>query len=88
MRLIVWIHFNWSLGLALACKLPWLPCMLRDRQSMMLLILLDIPETFDIIVHSILLEHLSELEVGGTTLQWFQSYVDGHLQRLVLGDVV
>ena len=32
------------------------------------------------------MERLAELEVGGTALQWFRSYLAGRLQKVVLGE--
>lgn len=48
--------------------------------------LLDLLVDFDTINHSILLSHLSAMELKGTLLQWFKSYLGGWYQKVVLGD--
>ncbi|KAF7247075.1 putative RNA-directed DNA polymerase from transposon BS [Varanus komodoensis] len=61
-------------------------CREKDRGSASLLVLLDRSAAFDTIDHGILLDRLAGLEVGGTALQWFHSYLNGRFQKVVLGD--
>ncbi|KAF7239428.1 Visinin-like protein 1 [Varanus komodoensis] len=61
-------------------------CRERDRGSASLLVLLDLSVAFDTIDHSILLNRLAGLGVGGTAWQWFHSYLNGRFQKVVLGD--
>ena len=42
-----------------------------DRESVSLLVLLDLAVAFDTIHHGILLGHLSGMGLGGILLQWF-----------------
>lgn len=51
---------------------------------MILVVLLDISVVFYIIDLSILLNHLLALELGGTVLWWFEPYLGGWSQKLVL----
>lgn len=62
-------------------------CWERDRANVFLLTLLDLSVAFNAINHCILLERLSELSFCGTALQWFQSFLDGCLQWLMLGEL-
>ncbi|KAF7246401.1 Matrix metalloproteinase-16 [Varanus komodoensis] len=61
-------------------------CREKDRGSASLLVLLDFSVAFDTINHGILLDRLAGLGVGGTAMQWFCSYLNGRLQKVVLGD--
>ena len=58
----------------------------RDRESATPLILLSL-SSFDTIDHSILLDQLCRMGIGGIVLQWFQTYLRGHFQRVALGDL-
>uniref|UniRef100_A0A803TBL9 Reverse transcriptase domain-containing protein n=1 Tax=Anolis carolinensis TaxID=28377 RepID=A0A803TBL9_ANOCA len=57
-----------------------------DRGSVSLLVLLDISAAFDTIDHGILLGRLSGMGLGGTALQWLQSFLEGRSQMVKLGD--
>lgn len=55
-------------------------------QSM--LVLLHLSVAFNTIDYGILLGHLSGVGLGGTALQWFQSFLEGRTQRVVPGALV
>uniref|UniRef100_A0A803SUK8 Reverse transcriptase domain-containing protein n=1 Tax=Anolis carolinensis TaxID=28377 RepID=A0A803SUK8_ANOCA len=57
-----------------------------DRGSVTLLVLLDISAAFDTIDHGILLGRLSGMGLGGTALQWLQSFLEGRSQLVKLGN--
>ena len=57
-----------------------------DRGSVSLLVLLDLSAAFDTIDHGILLGCHSQMGLGGTVLQWLQSFLEGRTQKVVLGD--
>ena len=59
-----------------------------DRGKMSLLVLLDISATFDTVDHGIILGRLSELWIGGLALAWLRSFLEGHPQRVQLGENV
>uniref|UniRef100_A0A803SYC2 Reverse transcriptase domain-containing protein n=1 Tax=Anolis carolinensis TaxID=28377 RepID=A0A803SYC2_ANOCA len=57
-----------------------------DRGRVTLLVLLDISAAFDTIDHGILLGRLSGMGLGGSALQWLQSFLEGRSQLVKLGD--
>ena len=89
MKPIPWIHSRLchDTEMALVTLLDYL---LReaDRGKMSLLVLLDISATFDTITHSILMERLSELGIDGFALAWLWYFLEGHPQRVQLGENV
>ena len=56
-----------------------------SRGTAALLFLLDLSAAFDTISHSILLDRLSEVGIGGQALSWFWSFLEGHVQRVQVG---
>lgn len=46
-------------------------------------VFLDMKKAFDTVNHDILIKKLKFLDVFGTTLQWFNSYLRGRMQRTV-----
>ena len=54
---------------------------------MTLLVLLELSAAFDNIEHSILLNILQQdLGVVGTALNWYDSFLSGRKQRILIGD--
>ena len=54
-----------------------------DRSEVTLLTLIDLSRCFDVIDHSNLLMKLQQLQIS---LGWFQSFLEGHTQRVRVGD--
>ena len=56
-----------------------------DNKEINCLVLLDLSAAFDTICHEALLNHLKfRFSFGGTILKWFQSYLSGHTQLIVI----
>ena len=47
-------------------------------------IYLDLSKAFDKVPHHLLLSKLASFRISGSLLQWFQSYLTGRFQRVVL----
>ena len=61
--------------------------MSMDNKEVTLLVLLDLTGAFDTIEHSILLNILQQdFGVVGTALNWFDSFLSGRKQRILVGD--
>ena len=56
-----------------------------DEQNAVALVLLDLSAALDTIDHNIMLSRLSKrLGVGGVALKWFESYLKGKKQSVVI----
>ena len=61
--------------------------MSMDNKEVTLLVLLDLRAAFDTSKHSILLTILQQdFGVTGTALNWFDSFLTGRKQRILMGD--
>ena len=61
--------------------------MSRDNKAVTLLVTLDLSSAFDTIERSILLNILQQdFGVVGTALNWFDSFLSGRKQRILVGD--
>ena len=58
-----------------------------DSRQEVVLVLLDLPSTFDTIDHDVLLDRLrSRYGIQGTALNWFRSYLTNRTQSVRIGD--
>ena len=56
-----------------------------DCQRVIVLVMLDLSAAFDTVEHQVLLQRLSgDVDVGGTALHWFQSYLAGRTQSITI----
>uniref|UniRef100_A0A803TVM8 Reverse transcriptase domain-containing protein n=1 Tax=Anolis carolinensis TaxID=28377 RepID=A0A803TVM8_ANOCA len=61
-------------------------CRELDSGSVSLLVLLDLSEAFNTVDHGILLGCLTGIGLGGTALQWLQSFLEDHTQKVLIGN--
>ena len=62
--------------------------MAMDNQEVTCLVLLDLSASFNMVDHSILLNHLeNHFGIRGMALQWIESYCTNGSQRVVIGDM-
>ena len=63
--------------------------MSMDNKEVTLLVLVDLSAAFDTIEHSILLNILQQgFEVVGNALNWFDSFLSGRKQRILLTTLI
>lgn len=58
--------------------------LMRNLDSVPLLVLIALSVVFDTINYGIHLGYLSDLGVGGTVLQWISSFLSGWSQKVVV----
>ena len=56
-----------------------------DNGEMTGLLLVDFRKAFDLVDHDILMKKLTIYKFDDTALKWFQSYIDGRTQKVVVG---
>ena len=59
-----------------------------DKQKISALILLDLSKAFDSINHDKLLHKLSSVGSSAAVVNWFKSYLTGHVQRVRIGSTL
>ena len=59
-----------------------------DKKKLSALILLDLSKAFDSISHQRLLQKLSVVGVSSATVSWFQSYLTGRTQSVLINSVL
>ena len=59
-----------------------------DRKELILAFFLDLSKAFDSINHSIWLQKLNHFGIRSNALSWFDSYLNGRTQKVVLSKVV
>ena len=57
----------------------------RDKKLCTAAVFIDLSKAFDNVNHQKLLHVLHQFQFGGLVLKWFQSYLEGRSQRIVLG---